>query len=198
MISDVDDELRGAVQAAPEDRRAAGARRAAADRLSALAQSAPPARGAKPFRRSRSSGCRIGSPARRRTARSRRRAWDRLARGIVRLNAAGVKIGVGTDGGGQSGDQFIGWTMHTEMENIVARRHDAGAGRSRRPRGRRRRCSGSTIWARGRGQERGFRRARRQSARRHHEHAHESRKYSCAGTEVDRAKLRAGWTNESR
>jgi imidazolonepropionase-like amidohydrolase len=49
-----------------------------------------------------------------------RQAWDRLARGIVRLNAAGVRIGVGTDGGGQSGDQFIGWTMHTEMENMVA------------------------------------------------------------------------------
>lgn len=49
-----------------------------------------------------------------------RQAWDRLARGIVRLNAAGVKIGVGTDGGGQTGDQFIGWTMHTEMENMVA------------------------------------------------------------------------------
>jgi imidazolonepropionase-like amidohydrolase len=31
-----------------------------------------------------------------------------------------VKIGVGTDGGGQQGDQFIGWTMHTEVENLVA------------------------------------------------------------------------------
>jgi len=31
-----------------------------------------------------------------------------------------VRIGVGTDGGGQLGDQFIGWTMHTEMENMVA------------------------------------------------------------------------------
>jgi imidazolonepropionase-like amidohydrolase len=49
-----------------------------------------------------------------------RQAWDRLARGIVRLHAAGVKIGVGTDGGGQTGDQFIGWTMHTELENMVA------------------------------------------------------------------------------
>jgi imidazolonepropionase-like amidohydrolase len=49
-----------------------------------------------------------------------RQAWDLLARGIVRLNAAGVKIGVGTDGGGQTGDQFIGWTMHTEVENMVA------------------------------------------------------------------------------
>jgi len=49
-----------------------------------------------------------------------RQAWDLLARGIVRLHAAGVKIGVGTDGGGQTGDQFIGWTMHTEVENMVA------------------------------------------------------------------------------
>jgi imidazolonepropionase-like amidohydrolase len=49
-----------------------------------------------------------------------RQAWERLARGIQRLNAAGVKIGVGTDGGGQTGDQFIGWTMHTEMENMVS------------------------------------------------------------------------------
>jgi len=46
-------------------------------------------------------------------------AWDRLARGITRLHAAGVKIGVGTDGGGQQGDQFIGWTMHAELENLV-------------------------------------------------------------------------------
>ena len=48
-----------------------------------------------------------------------RQAWDRLANGIKRLNAAGVRIGVGTDGGGQQGDQFIGWTMHTELENMV-------------------------------------------------------------------------------
>ncbi|MBI2187268.1 MAG: amidohydrolase family protein [Acidobacteria bacterium] len=48
-----------------------------------------------------------------------RRAWDRLARGIRILAAAGVKIGVGTDGGGQTGDQFVGWTIHTEMENMV-------------------------------------------------------------------------------
>src|SRR5262245_27638364 len=51
---------------------------------------------------------------------SGRMAWNRLAAGIQKLNAAGVKIGVGTDGGGQTGDQFIGWTMHTEMENMVA------------------------------------------------------------------------------
>jgi imidazolonepropionase-like amidohydrolase len=47
-------------------------------------------------------------------------SWNRLASGIKKLNAAGVRIGVGTDGGGQTGDQFIGWTMHTEMENMVA------------------------------------------------------------------------------
>ena len=49
-----------------------------------------------------------------------RRAWDRLARGVRLLSAAGVKIGVGTDGGGQTGDQFVGWTMHAELENMVA------------------------------------------------------------------------------
>ena len=31
-----------------------------------------------------------------------------------------MRVGVGTDGGGQQGDQFIGWTMHTELENMVA------------------------------------------------------------------------------
>jgi len=49
-----------------------------------------------------------------------RQAWDRLARGIRMLAAAGVTIGVGTDGGGQTGDQFVGWTMHAELENMVA------------------------------------------------------------------------------
>jgi len=49
-----------------------------------------------------------------------RASWERLSSGIRRLNAAKVRIGVGTDGGGQTGDQFIGWTMHTEMENMVA------------------------------------------------------------------------------
>jgi len=46
-------------------------------------------------------------------------AWDRLAAGIKQLSDAGVRIGVGTDGGGQQGDQFIGWTMHAELENMV-------------------------------------------------------------------------------
>jgi imidazolonepropionase-like amidohydrolase len=49
-----------------------------------------------------------------------RRAWERLARGVRLLAGAGVKIGVGTDGGGQTGDQFVGWTMHAELENMVA------------------------------------------------------------------------------
>jgi imidazolonepropionase-like amidohydrolase len=48
-----------------------------------------------------------------------RTAWDKLAAGIKRLSDAGVAIGTGTDGGGQQGDQFIGWTMHTELENLV-------------------------------------------------------------------------------
>jgi imidazolonepropionase-like amidohydrolase len=48
------------------------------------------------------------------------RAWDKLASGIARLSAAGVTIGLGTDGGGQTGDQFVGWTVHTELENMVA------------------------------------------------------------------------------
>jgi imidazolonepropionase-like amidohydrolase len=48
-----------------------------------------------------------------------RQTWDRLARGVKLLAAAGVTFGVGTDGGGQTGDQFVGWTMHTEMENMV-------------------------------------------------------------------------------
>ena len=46
-------------------------------------------------------------------------AWDRLARSAARLSAAGVTIGIGTDGGGQQGDQFIGWTLHAELENLV-------------------------------------------------------------------------------
>jgi len=49
-----------------------------------------------------------------------RQAWERLARGVRLLASAGVKIGVGTDGGGQTGDQFVGWTMHAELENMVA------------------------------------------------------------------------------
>ena len=46
--------------------------------------------------------------------------WDRLAKGLATLHRVGVKIGLGTDGGGQQGDQFVGWTAHTEIENLVA------------------------------------------------------------------------------
>jgi imidazolonepropionase-like amidohydrolase len=53
-------------------------------------------------------------------AASAQQNWERLSAGVKRLAAAGVKIGVGTDGGGQQGDQFIGWTMHAELENMVA------------------------------------------------------------------------------
>src|SRR5262249_22583962 len=48
------------------------------------------------------------------------RNCERLSQGITRFTAAGVRIGVGTDGGGQQGDQFIGWTKHTRPENMVA------------------------------------------------------------------------------
>ena len=51
--------------------------------------------------------------------REAQQAWDRLANAVDRLHRAGVRIGVGTDGGGQQGDQFLGWTMHTELENLV-------------------------------------------------------------------------------
>jgi len=46
--------------------------------------------------------------------------WDHLAKGLATLYRAGVRIGLGTDGGGQQGDQFVGWTAHTEIENLVA------------------------------------------------------------------------------
>jgi imidazolonepropionase-like amidohydrolase len=46
-------------------------------------------------------------------------AWRKLARGVARLHAAGVTLGLGTDGGGQNGG-FIGWTAHAELENLVA------------------------------------------------------------------------------
>jgi imidazolonepropionase-like amidohydrolase len=53
--------------------------------------------------------------------RARARAdWDKTARNILRLHAAGVKIGIGSDGGGQGRDRYIGFTAHTELENMVA------------------------------------------------------------------------------
>ena len=49
-----------------------------------------------------------------------RRHWERTARNIKKLHDAGVRIGIGSDGGGQGGDRFIGFTAHTELENMVA------------------------------------------------------------------------------
>jgi len=46
-------------------------------------------------------------------------AWDKQAKGVMRLKAAGVKLGLGTDGGGQNGG-YVGWTAHAELENLVA------------------------------------------------------------------------------
>lgn len=45
--------------------------------------------------------------------------WSTLAAGVARLHAAGVRLGLGTDGGGQNGG-FLGWTAHAELENLVA------------------------------------------------------------------------------
>ena len=49
-----------------------------------------------------------------------RQSWDDTAGNIMKLHAAGVRIGIGSDGGGQGGDRFIGFTAHTELENMVA------------------------------------------------------------------------------
>jgi imidazolonepropionase-like amidohydrolase len=49
-----------------------------------------------------------------------RASWDETARNIMRLHNAGVKIGIGSDGGGQGRDRYIGFTAHTEIENMVA------------------------------------------------------------------------------
>ena len=120
MISDVDDELVALFKQHPNTRRAVGARRAAPRGLRAVAQSVHPLIARDGARPNRSSGCRAGFRSTTPSERARsQQAWDRLARGIARLSAAGVKIGVGTDGGGQQGDQFIGWTMHAELENMV-------------------------------------------------------------------------------
>lgn len=46
--------------------------------------------------------------------------WDKTAANIMRLHDAGVRIGIGSDGGGQGQDRYIGFTAHTEIENMVA------------------------------------------------------------------------------
>ena len=49
-----------------------------------------------------------------------RQSWEQTARNIMKLHEAGVRIGIGSDGGGQGGDRFVGFTAHTELENMVA------------------------------------------------------------------------------
>ena len=51
--------------------------------------------------------------------RARARAdWDKTARNILRLHRAGVKIGIGSDGGGQGRDRYIGWSAEARRQNI--------------------------------------------------------------------------------
>jgi imidazolonepropionase-like amidohydrolase len=49
-----------------------------------------------------------------------REEWARLARNVARLNAAGVRIALGTDVGGASAGGMFGWTEHIELEHMVA------------------------------------------------------------------------------
>jgi len=46
--------------------------------------------------------------------------WEHTAANIMKLHDAGVRIGIGSDGGGQGRDRYIGFTAHTEVENMVA------------------------------------------------------------------------------
>jgi imidazolonepropionase-like amidohydrolase len=49
-------------------------------------------------------------------------SWAKMQAVFKRLVDADARIALGSDAGGMSGDQFIGWTAHTELENMV----DAG------------------------------------------------------------------------
>ena len=112
---------------------------------------------------------------------------------MKRLSEAGVRIGVGTDGGGQQGDQFLGWTMHAELENLVM----AGSLRQRCWSATRMTAEilGQTIWNDPRaGPKRRLRRARRKSARGHHQRAFISKVF-IRGREIDRDGLRARLMN---
>ena len=108
------------VQAAPERRRCSRRSAARTGRCTPPGSTRFTRSSSRPCCPNRSSGCRAGF---RRPIRSNGR--NHKPPGIVWLaasrdcSAAGVKIGVGTDGGGQQGDQFIGWTMHAELENMV-------------------------------------------------------------------------------
>ena len=49
-----------------------------------------------------------------------REEWNRLARNVAKLHAAGVTIALGTDVGGASAGGMFGWTEHVELEDLVA------------------------------------------------------------------------------
>jgi imidazolonepropionase-like amidohydrolase len=49
-----------------------------------------------------------------------RQNWERTRGVMRRLIDGGARIALGSDAGGMSGDQFVGWTVHTEIENMVA------------------------------------------------------------------------------
>src|SRR5262252_3764142 len=46
--------------------------------------------------------------------------WNNLQKNVRTLGAAGVKLVLGTDVGGNTGGPLLGWTEHIELENMVA------------------------------------------------------------------------------
>src|SRR5215470_9609204 len=46
--------------------------------------------------------------------------WNNLQKNVRALGAAGVKLILGTDVGGNTGGPLLGWTEHIELENMVA------------------------------------------------------------------------------
>jgi imidazolonepropionase-like amidohydrolase len=49
-----------------------------------------------------------------------REEWSNLQKNVVALGSAGVKLVLGTDVGGNTGGPLFGWTEHMELENMVA------------------------------------------------------------------------------
>jgi imidazolonepropionase-like amidohydrolase len=49
-----------------------------------------------------------------------REDWERLAHNVAALNAAGVRLALGTDVGGATAGGLFGWTEHIELEHMVA------------------------------------------------------------------------------
>ena len=99
-----------------------------------------------------------------------REEWARLARNVARLNAAGVRIALGTDVGGASAGGMFGWTEHVELEHMVA----AGLTPAAAIDAATRTAAGILRLDRlgdgGGRQERRLHRARRQSAGEHRQH----------------------------